>query len=64
LVYAQNTDGNEYRKDKTKQNIMRDIINKIDKILSKSLEEKDILAYERLLSNLDDIILERENNLQ
>jgi len=43
---------------------MRDIINKIDKILSKSLEEKDILAYERLLSNLDDIILERENNLQ
>jgi hypothetical protein len=29
-----------------------------------SLEEKDIIAYEKLLSNLDGIILERENNLQ
>ena len=64
LVYSQNTDGNEWRKDKAKQNIKREIVNKIDKILSMSLEEKDILAYEKLLSNLDDIILRTENNKQ
>jgi len=29
-----------------------------------SLEKKDIVAYEKLLSNLDDIILEREKDLQ
>ena len=64
LVYSQNTDGNEWRKDKAKQNIKRDFVNKIDKILSMSLEEKDIVAYEKLLSNLDDIILRTENNKQ
>ena len=64
LVYSQNSDGNEWRKDKAKQNIKRDIVDKIDKILSMSLEEKDIIAYEKLLSNLDENILERENNLQ
>ena len=62
LVYSQNTDGNKWRKDKAKQNIKRELVNKIDKILSKSLEEKDIVAYENLLSNLDDIILRTENN--
>jgi hypothetical protein len=64
LVYAQNTDGNEWRKDKAKQKIKREIVNKIDKILSMPLEEKDILAYEKLLSNLDEIILRTENNKQ
>ena len=64
LVYSQNTDGNEWRKDKAKQNIKREMINKIDKILSMYLEEKDIVSYEKLLSNLDDIVLERENNLK
>jgi hypothetical protein len=62
LVYAQNTDGNEWRKDNAKQNIKREIVNKIDKILSMSLEEKDIVAYENLLSNLDAFILRTENN--
>jgi hypothetical protein len=38
LVYAQNTDGNEWRKDKAKQNIKRELVNKIDKVLSMSLE--------------------------
>jgi hypothetical protein len=64
LVYAQNTDGNEWRKDKAKQNIKRELVNKIDKVLSMSLEEKDIIAYEKLLSNLDAFILRTENNQQ
>ena len=64
LVYSQNTDGNKWRKDKAKQNIKRELVNKIDKILSMSVEEKDIVAYEKLLSNLDDIILRTENNKQ
>ncbi len=29
-----------------------------------SFEEKDIVAFEKLLSTLDDIILERENKLK
>lgn len=64
LVYCQNKDGSEWRKDKAKQNIKRELVNKIDKILSMPLEEKDILAYEKLLSTLDEIIQEREKNLQ
>ena len=64
LVYSQNSDSNERRKDKAKQNIKRELVNKIDKILSRSLEEKDIVAYDKLLSNLDDIIIKRKNNLK
>jgi len=64
LVYSKNTDGNEWRKDKAKQNIKSEIINKIDKILSMSLEEKNIVSYEKLLTTLDDIILRTENNKQ
>jgi len=62
LVYSKNTDVNEWRKDKAKQNIKSEIVDKIDKILSMSLEEKDILAFEKLLTTLDDIILRTENN--
>ena len=64
LVYSQNSYGNEWRKDKAKQNIKRELVNKIDKILSMSLEEKDIVAYEKILSNLDEIILRTESNKQ
>jgi hypothetical protein len=64
LIYSQNSDGNEWRKDKAKQNIKRELVNKIDKILSMTLEEKDIVAYEKLMSNLDDFILRTENNKQ
>lgn len=64
LIYSQKSDGNEWRKDNAKQLIKNTINNKIEKVLSMPLEEKDIVAYEKLLSTLDDIILERENNLQ
>jgi hypothetical protein len=35
---------------------------KIEKLLSLSLEQKDIEAYEKLLSNLNEFILKKENN--
>ena len=61
LVYSKNTKYNEYRKEKAKQLIKDSINNKIENLLSLPLEQKDILAYEKILSILDDIILEREN---
>ena len=60
-VYAQNTNRNEWRKEKAKENIKRELNDKIDKILSLSLQQKDIDAYEKLLSNLNEFILKNEN---
>jgi hypothetical protein len=64
LVYSQSANGYEWRKNKAKQFLKQKIYNKVDEILSLSLEQKDILSYEKLLSVLDDIILDRENNQQ
>jgi hypothetical protein len=61
LLYAQNTNRNEYRKEKAKEYIKQKINHKMDKILSTLIDQKDIIAYEKLLSTLDDIILKNEN---
>lgn len=63
LVYAQNTNRNEWRKEKAKENIKRELNDKIDKILSLSLQQKDIDAYEKLLSNLNEFIIKNEKQL-
>jgi hypothetical protein len=61
LVYAQNTNRNEWRKEKAREKIKRELNDKIDKILSLSLQQNDIDTYEKLLSNLNDFILKNEN---
>jgi len=62
LVYAQNTNRNEWRKEKAREKIKREMNDKIEKLLSLSIEQKDIEAYEKLLSNLNEFILKKENN--
>ena len=61
LLYTQNTNRNEWRKEKAKENIKRELNDKIDTILSLSLQQNDIDAYEKLLSNLNEFILKNEN---
>ena len=61
LVYAQKTKSNGWRKEKAIENIKRELNDKIDKILLLSLEQKDIDAYEKLLSNLNEFIIKNEN---
>ena len=62
LVYAEHTNGNDWRKDIAKQNIKREIINKVDEILSMPLDQKDIVAYEKLISTFNDFIQKKQNN--
>lgn len=60
LIYTQNMKGKEWRKEESKKKIKERIGERVDKILSMSLDEKDGELYDQLICKLDKMITERE----
>ena len=64
LIYTQNLDGKNWRKEESKKRIKERINERIDKVLSMPLDKNDGELYEQLISTLDKMIDNREKKLK
>ncbi len=64
LIFTQNSEGKNWRKEQSKKRIKERINNRIEKVLSMPLEKNDGELYEFFINSLDKMIDEREKKLK